>query len=128
MHSYLQVAIYFTGSYPYEDSGIESTRPIHIASGLGRTVAVQFLVEGGAEINARDEGDRTSLHLAAAEGHIETVQSWWRRVPKLTRKTMTAGILYTMLLRMATLRRCGSWWRRGSKSMRETVEARFLYT
>jgi hypothetical protein len=74
MHSYLQVAIYFTGSYPYKDSRIESTRPIHIASGLGRTVAVQFLVEGGAEINARDDGDRTSLHLVAAEGHIETVQ------------------------------------------------------
>ena len=35
---------------------------------------VRFLVENGADVNARDEDDQTALHEAAHKGHIDVVR------------------------------------------------------
>ena len=37
------------------------------------TDIVRFLVENGADVNARDEDDQTALHWAARKGHIDIV-------------------------------------------------------
>ena len=47
---------------------------LHKAAGGGHIEVVRFLVENGADVNARDKGDDTALHDAAFEGHIEVVR------------------------------------------------------
>jgi ankyrin repeat protein len=49
--------------------------PLHWAAREGRTGIVEFLVEAGAPVDARDNNiGWTPLHLAAWGGHLETVQ------------------------------------------------------
>ncbi|KAK3247294.1 hypothetical protein CYMTET_43203 [Cymbomonas tetramitiformis] len=67
--------------------------PLHLAASNGHTTVVEALVKGGAFINAKDADEEveapgllggshhifwkrnTSLHLAALNGHLETVQA-----------------------------------------------------
>jgi hypothetical protein len=49
---------------------------LHSAAQKGHTDAVRFLLEHGADPNAREEGDNTyPLHWAAAGGHLETARA-----------------------------------------------------
>ncbi|MCJ1243058.1 hypothetical protein MMC30_000254 [Trapelia coarctata] len=44
----------------------EGRTPLHLAARKGRRVAVKYLVEGGADVNAKDVEGATALSLAAA--------------------------------------------------------------
>lgn len=44
--------------------------PLHIASEFGHISLVEYLVNQNAEINSKDENNRTPLHLAARNGHL----------------------------------------------------------
>jgi lysophospholipase len=44
------------------------------AAALGDRDALAKLIDGGADVNAADYDGRTALHLAASEGHTETVR------------------------------------------------------
>ncbi|KAL1917882.1 uncharacterized protein VTP21DRAFT_3716 [Calcarisporiella thermophila] len=50
-------------------------QPVHIAALTDQPKMIVLLMEHGAKLDARDQWDQSSpLHLAAREGHIETVQ------------------------------------------------------
>ena len=58
-------------SYPIQAKG---WKPLHIAAWHGHKKAVEFLIEQGADINARCEGNRMPLHYAIEAGSRETQQ------------------------------------------------------
>src|SRR5688572_6692368 len=48
---------------------------LHLAAFEGRLDAVNFLIERGLDVNARDTGDNTyPMHWAAAAGHLDVVR------------------------------------------------------
>ena len=49
--------------------------PIHTASGLGNVSAVRFLLDNGADANARDARGAGALHHAAKSGSPETTSN-----------------------------------------------------
>jgi ankyrin repeat protein/catechol 2,3-dioxygenase-like lactoylglutathione lyase family enzyme len=51
-------------------------KALHAASERGQVAAVRYLLEHGADPNAREVGDNASpLHFAAGHGHLETVRA-----------------------------------------------------
>lgn len=49
--------------------------PLHVAARHGQLAAVNELIERGADVNAREEGDNTyPMHWAAAAGHLDVVR------------------------------------------------------
>jgi ankyrin repeat protein len=49
--------------------------PLHVAASAGHTEIARLLLDSGADVNARDQGDNaTPLHWAAGEGHLETAK------------------------------------------------------
>jgi RNA polymerase sigma factor (sigma-70 family) len=49
--------------------------PLHLAAEKGHLDVVRALLEAGADVHARDEGDNaTPLHWAAGEGHLEVIE------------------------------------------------------
>ncbi len=56
------------------DSSQESDTKLHTAARLGQATVVQFLLENGAEVDARNKSGRTPLHEAAATGRRAVVQ------------------------------------------------------
>ena len=53
----------------------EEWRPLHFAASKGHTDICVFLVQSGADVNAKENQGNTPLHLAAAKGHAETVDA-----------------------------------------------------
>ncbi len=53
----------------------EEWRPLHFAASKGHTDICVFLVQSGADVNAKECQGNTPLHLAAAKGHAETVDA-----------------------------------------------------
>lgn len=49
--------------------------PLMAAARLGHVLALQVLIDAGAELEARDLQQRTPLHLAAEAGHLEVVRA-----------------------------------------------------
>lgn len=84
LSSFLQVwrKLAFYPFYSYSNLyEIEQESPLHLASFLGHSTAVQRLLEEGAEldISVRDRNSHTALHLAAGEGHQAVVQLLLKR-------------------------------------------------
>jgi ankyrin repeat protein len=57
-----------------EDKDIVDNTPLHLASQNGSLAIVKFLVEKGAQINARGNNGKTALHLAARDGYVLVVE------------------------------------------------------
>jgi ankyrin repeat protein len=56
-------------------SGQYKWTPLHVAARHGQLRAVNELIERGADVNAREEGDNTyPMHWAAAAGHLDVVR------------------------------------------------------
>ncbi|XP_044194046.1 poly [ADP-ribose] polymerase tankyrase-2-like isoform X1 [Thunnus albacares] len=55
-----------------DTAGRKST-PLHFAAGFGRKDVVDFLLQSGANVHARDDGGLISLHNACSFGHAEVV-------------------------------------------------------
>uniref|UniRef100_A0A6Q2YPA2 Poly [ADP-ribose] polymerase n=1 Tax=Esox lucius TaxID=8010 RepID=A0A6Q2YPA2_ESOLU len=55
-----------------DTAGRKST-PLHFAAGFGRRDVVDYLLQNGANVHARDDGGLVSLHNACSFGHIEVV-------------------------------------------------------
>uniref|UniRef100_A0A3Q1CGH0 Poly [ADP-ribose] polymerase n=1 Tax=Amphiprion ocellaris TaxID=80972 RepID=A0A3Q1CGH0_AMPOC len=55
-----------------DTAGRKST-PLHFAAGFGRKDVVEFLLQNGANVQARDDGGLVSLHNACSFGHAEVV-------------------------------------------------------
>ncbi|XP_059180071.1 poly [ADP-ribose] polymerase tankyrase-2-like [Centropristis striata] len=55
-----------------DTAGRKST-PLHFAAGFGRKDVVEFLLQNGANVHARDDGGLISLHNACSFGHAEVV-------------------------------------------------------
>lgn len=64
--------------------------PLHSATAFGRTVAVKLLLDNGANVNARRNGDRdTPLHLAALEGFKDVVELLLAKGADINAKTLS---------------------------------------
>ncbi|XP_034781886.1 poly [ADP-ribose] polymerase tankyrase-2-like isoform X2 [Acipenser ruthenus] len=55
-----------------DTAGRKST-PLHFAAGFGRKDVVDYLLQNGANVHARDDGGLISLHNACSFGHAEVV-------------------------------------------------------
>ncbi|KAF4106883.1 poly [ADP-ribose] polymerase tankyrase-2 isoform X2 [Onychostoma macrolepis] len=55
-----------------DTAGRKST-PLHFAAGFGRREVVDYLLQHGANVHARDDGGLISLHNACSFGHAEVV-------------------------------------------------------
>ncbi|XP_064175642.1 poly [ADP-ribose] polymerase tankyrase-2 isoform X2 [Anguilla rostrata] len=55
-----------------DTAGRKST-PLHFAAGFGRRDVVDYLLQNGANVHARDDGGLISLHNACSFGHAEVV-------------------------------------------------------
>ncbi|MGH0119707.1 UNVERIFIED_CONTAM: hypothetical protein FKN15_058660 [Acipenser sinensis] len=61
-----------------DTAGRKST-PLHFAAGFGRKDVVDYLLQNGANVHARDDGGLISLHNACSFGHAEVVNLLLRR-------------------------------------------------
>lgn len=55
------------------DLGASDRRPLHRGAGSGHLDVCTYLLEAGAEIDAKDKSGRTALHWAAIGGHCEVM-------------------------------------------------------
>ena len=58
--------------------------PLHLAARYGHKEIVEYLVEKGADVNAKDKEGWTPLHFAAQEGHTEIVE--WQNLLLILKK------------------------------------------
>jgi ankyrin repeat protein len=58
-----------------------STTPLHLASSLGNTDCVKWLLSAGHPIDIMDAEGRSALHLAALEAHLDLIHVLARQGP-----------------------------------------------
>ena len=69
----LTLALHSSLAFGLEDDDVGLT-PLMIAAKYGKLAAVQFLYYSGADVDQKNRLDRTPLHLAALNGHLEIVK------------------------------------------------------
>uniref|UniRef100_A0AAR2KSQ1 Poly [ADP-ribose] polymerase n=1 Tax=Pygocentrus nattereri TaxID=42514 RepID=A0AAR2KSQ1_PYGNA len=62
-----------TANVNSRDTAGRRSTPLHFAAGFGRRDVVDYLLEHGADVYARDDGGLISLHNACSFGHAEVV-------------------------------------------------------
>ncbi|XP_039336813.1 poly [ADP-ribose] polymerase tankyrase-2 isoform X3 [Mauremys reevesii] len=55
------------------DTAGRKSSPLHFAAGFGRKEVVEYLLQSGANVHARDDGGLIPLHNACSFGHAEVV-------------------------------------------------------
>lgn len=55
------------------DTAGRKSSPLHFAAGFGRKDVVEYLLQSGANVHARDDGGLIPLHNACSFGHAEVV-------------------------------------------------------
>ncbi len=63
-----------TGRYRDEWTNTRENTPLHIAAVYGRLNVVEFLLERGATVDARNDANNTPLHFAAMHKHREVAE------------------------------------------------------
>ncbi|TPP66477.1 Poly (ADP-ribose) polymerase [Fasciola gigantica] len=53
------------------DTQGRNSAPLHLAAGYNNVEVVQFLLETGADVNAKDKGGLIPLHNASSYGHVD---------------------------------------------------------
>jgi tankyrase len=56
-----------------DEQGRNST-PLHLAAGYNHVSVAEFLIQQGADVNARDKGGLIPLHNASSYGHLDVAQ------------------------------------------------------
>ncbi|XP_060527236.1 poly [ADP-ribose] polymerase tankyrase isoform X2 [Cylas formicarius] len=68
----------YLGSYPHivncRDLDGRHSTPLHFASGYNRVAVVEFLLQQGADVHAKDKGGLVPLHNACSYGHYEVTE------------------------------------------------------
>ncbi|XP_066146505.1 poly [ADP-ribose] polymerase tankyrase isoform X2 [Euwallacea fornicatus] len=68
----------YLGSYPHivncRDLDGRHSTPLHFASGYNRVQVVEFLLQQGADVHAKDKGGLVPLHNACSYGHYEVTE------------------------------------------------------
>ena len=62
------------GHHPDTHRGMFKTTSIHAAADGGHIKCVELLVKAGGNLSATDAYDRTPLHIAVANNHLETAR------------------------------------------------------
>ncbi|XP_025835265.1 tankyrase [Agrilus planipennis] len=66
------------GTYPHivncRDMDGRHSTPLHFASGYNRVSVVEFLLQCGADVHAKDKGGLVPLHNACSYGHYEVTE------------------------------------------------------
>ncbi|XP_067408936.1 poly [ADP-ribose] polymerase tankyrase-2 isoform X2 [Emydura macquarii macquarii] len=61
------------GNVNSRDTAGRKSSPLHFAAGFGRKDVVEYLLQSGANVHARDDGGLIPLHNACSFGHAEVV-------------------------------------------------------
>ncbi|PIK58675.1 putative tankyrase-2, partial [Apostichopus japonicus] len=62
-----------SGTVNAKDVAGRKSSPLHFAAGFGRKDVVEYLLQNGANVHARDDGGLNPLHNACSFGHAEVV-------------------------------------------------------
>ena len=57
----------------------------------GSATLLENLITQGADVNARDKGAWTPLHLAAKNGHVEALQFYWKKGQTCMSRILSTG-------------------------------------
>ena len=71
----------------------------------GNLQAVQALLSGGADVNARDKNGLTALRMASQNGHTEVVKLLLEKGAEVNVKHTTSGVTALWILYRAKTRR-----------------------
>lgn len=69
-----------------DDPNYERSTPLHLAAQNGHQLAVEILLERGADASVTDAKARTALHIAASLGHLGVVETLLQFKASLTAK------------------------------------------
>lgn len=58
-----------------DERDADGNRPLHLAVASGARSLVQWLIDHGADVHARNRGGQTALHWAATAGHLDLART-----------------------------------------------------